>query len=123
MISKSTLSHYYRQIQGQLICSKEEKRKTIAYLKEVIAAYLEDNPQADMARIQAQFGTPESIAADSTKTMDNKTLSRKLRVKKRIFLCVAAVAFTALLLWTIGIVVDRVIYYEILDGFGIISIS
>lgn len=118
MVSKSALRHYYRQIRGQLICSREEKRKTLAYLEEGIADYLDANPQADMAQIQAYFGTPEKIAADSAKIMDNNTLSRRLCVKKRIVVCVAAAVLAALLLWTAGIVVSTVIYGGIIDGFS-----
>ena len=122
MISNSALRHYYRQVRGQLVCSGDEKRKTIAYLKEAVADYLEANPQADMAQIQGQFGTPEDIAACSTKTMDNKTLSGKLCVKKRILACLIGAVLVALLIWAIGIVVGNVIYYEILEGVHSITI-
>ena len=37
MISNSALRHYYRQVRGQLVCSGDEKRKTVAYLKEAVA--------------------------------------------------------------------------------------
>lgn len=120
MISNSALRHYYRQVRGQLICSGKEKRKTIAYLQEGIADYLDANPQADMAQIQGQFGTPEYIAACSIKAMDTEGLSEKLHARKRICSWVAAAILAALLLWGISLVFSMVAYYVSIGGYNII---
>ena len=54
--------------------------------------------------------------------MDNKTLSGKLCVKKRILACLIGAVLVALLIWAIGIVVGNVIYYESLEGVHSITI-
>lgn len=120
MVSKYDLRRYYKQVRRQLICSGKEKQKTIAYLQEGIADYLDANPQADMAQLQVQFGTPEYIAACSIKAMDTEGLSGKLHARKRICSWVAAAILAALLLLGISLVFSMVAYYVSIGGYNII---
>lgn len=96
----SALRRYYREVRGWLPGTRKMKREILDQVRSSIEAYLEEEPGADMAGVEARFGSPQAIAAASVDERDTVELLRDLRTKRRIVSMVAGVLAAALLLWT-----------------------
>ena len=91
---------YLRQVKSWLPCSGKSRAFILQQIRESIAAYREENPQADLAQLQAHFGDAHSVAAAHVDQIDTARLLSDLRLKRRIFKAVFAAILAALLLWT-----------------------
>lgn len=101
------LRRYCRSIRSWLPCPGKLKTMILADISENVAAYLEENPQANLSQLHAQFGTPQQIAADYVADLDMPKLLHDLRLRKRLFTAVtasiSAALIAALLMWGWGI--------------------
>lgn len=95
----SALRRYYREVRGWLPGTRKMKREILDQVRSSIEAYLEEEPGADMAGVEARFGSPQAIAAASVDERDTGELLRDLRTKRRIVSMVAGVLAAALILW------------------------
>ena len=97
------LKRYYRQVASWLPCGGKTKREMMARIRATVDAYIAEHPTADLAAIQARFGTPQQIAAAFVDEMGTEELLNKLRIRRRIikiiFLCVAIF----LAIWAIAV--------------------
>lgn len=97
------LKRYYRQVASWLPCGGKTKREMMARIRATVDAYIAEHPAADLAAIQARFGTPQQIAAAFVDEMGTEELLNKLRIRRRIikiiFLCVAIF----LAIWAIAV--------------------
>lgn len=91
---------YLRQVKAWLPCSGKSRAFILQQINDSLAAYREENPQADFAQIQAHFGDAHSVAAAYVGQMGMPQLLKNLRLKRRVFKAVLAAALAALLLWT-----------------------
>ena len=95
----TNLKHYYRSIRQHLPCSRKLKVRIISEIESNILAYLEENPNADFAAIEARFGAPNRIASAYVDELGAPELLKKLQIRRRILtVVIGAVAF-CLLLW------------------------
>ncbi len=90
---------YLRQVRRLLPCSNTVKAEITAPLELSLANYIADNPDMDFSGIAARFGSPESVAASCLESTDLSVILRQLRVRKRVFQIVAAIALILLLSW------------------------
>lgn len=90
---------YLWQVSSWLPCSGKSKAFILQQISDSLAAYREENPQADFAQIQAHFGDAHSVASAYVGQMDTAQLLKNLRLKRRIFKAVLAAVFAALLAW------------------------
>ena len=101
------LRGYYSSIRSWLPCPRKMKRIILSDIRENVEFYLEENPDATIARIQNHFGNPQQIAASYVSDLDMTKLLRDLRLRKRIFTAVitavSAALIAALLLWGWGV--------------------
>lgn len=100
---ETALRRYYRSIASLLPCGGREKKTLLRTTRDSVASYLLDHPEADFARVQQHFGTPEEIAAAFVGDMDMPRLLAALRSRRRVFLAVIAALVAALLLWGGGV--------------------
>ena len=108
MKNNSTIARRYcRKISSWLPCPAKMKRIILGDIYENAHVFLEENPDADMAQLYSQFGTPQQMAASYVSDLDMPKLLRDLRLRKRIFSAVitaiSAALIAALLLWAWGI--------------------
>lgn len=108
MVCKNSLRVYCRAVKSWLPCDRKQKRRILEKIRLDVAGYLEENPDADIAAIQARFGTPQAIASAYVDDMDTAQLLHSLRVRKRIVTIVAAAMAVILLTWA-GVVTWAVV--------------
>lgn len=98
---------YCRKIRSWLPCPAKLKRIILADIFENVQAFLEENPDTDIHKLYAQFGTPQQIAASYVSDLDMPKLLHDLRLRKRIFtavvISITAALMAALLMWGWGI--------------------
>ena len=104
------LKRYIKQIYRKLPYTGKERRRIIGDLQNNVGAYLESNPEASVADVQAHFGSPEGIAYSCVEQTELDVLLRKMRIRKTVIRIVGAVALVVLLLW--GGVVGWAFYNE-----------
>ena len=78
------LDIYYKTIEDNLICPKWVRKKFMELLKNDIADYIEENPDATMENICAVFGDPFEPNNELLRVLEREYL-RKL--KKRLVIC------------------------------------
>ncbi len=110
------LRRYYRKVRGWLPGTRKMKREILDQVRSSIEAYLEEEPGADMAGVEARFGSPQAIAAASVEARDTGELLRDLRIKRRIVSMVAGVLAAALILWAGVVTWGAIQAYRSLNG-------
>ena len=103
MVCKNALRVYCRAVKSWLPCDAKQKRRILEKIRLDVAGYLEESPDADIAAIQARFGTPQTIASAYVDDMDTAQLLHGLRVRKRIVTIVAAAMAVILLTWALAV--------------------
>lgn len=104
------LKAYKRSIQRQLPLLNRRCHTDMKVIFAQINAFAEENPEATMADIQRQFGSPKS-AAYSILSAEEISTCKKHNVQMLIMSAIAAILLTALVFF--GIVI-----YEICNDFG-----
>lgn len=110
------LQKYYRCVWACLSCSGKLKRKLLERLKEQVANYLEENPDADMEMIRNRFGTPQQIAAAVLEEQPAAEVLQKLQIRRKLIAIAGTVALLIILLWLIVIVIALVQHFIAVNG-------
>lgn len=100
----AALKQYYRSIRGELPCSWGQRSRILRQIRESVDNYLEENPDADFAAIEAHFGNAQTIASSYIDAQDAPELLRKMRIKKRVITIIAAAMAVVLLIWGVAVV-------------------
>lgn len=90
---------YLRGVGDALPCGRKAKKQIVSQISDSMEDYLEENPDADFEMVQTHFGTPQEIAASYINEQDPSVLVRKMRIKKKVIVIVAAVMAAILLTW------------------------
>lgn len=93
------LKRYIRSIGDALPCSGKVKKQIVSQIRESIVDYLQENPEADFATVQAHFGTSQEIAASYVNEQAPSALLHKMSIKKKVLVIVAGVMVTIFLVW------------------------
>ncbi len=93
------LKRYYRSIHKCLPSSRKLKAKVLAETESNINAYLLEEPSADIASIEARFGSPEQIAVAYVDELGTPELLKKFQIRKRILAIVISAIAVILILW------------------------
>jgi len=80
----SSLKKYFKEVNKQLVGSKDEKKKLISDLHISIEDYIADNPNTSIDDIIANFGTPEQISEYSLASKDPDNTVKSIKLKSRI---------------------------------------
>lgn len=95
----AALKRYYRSIRSYLPSSPKLKRKILAEIETNIIAYLQENPDADFATIEARFGASEQIASAYVDELGTPELLKKLHIRKRVLTITIGAITIILILW------------------------
>ena len=95
----SALKRYILSISDALPCSNGVKKQIMSQIRESIVDYLQENPEADLAAVQAHFGTPQEIAASYVHEAEPSALLHKMSIKKKVLVLVAGVMAAIFLMW------------------------
>ena len=93
------LKQYIRSIRHSLPCHGKMKRHIVSQIRSSVEDYLLENPGADLAAIQAHFGTQQEIAAGYVTYEDTSVLLQKISIRKKVLIIVAGVMAVILLMW------------------------
>lgn len=101
---------YYRKVQSWLPGGKM-RRYVMTQIRETVQEFVQEHPDADVAAIQAQLGTPQEIAAAYVENMETAAVLKGLRIRRRVLFAVCATMLAILISWvalvTIVTVRDR----------------
>ena len=97
--NSSAAKRYIRSVSDMLSCSGNAKRMIISQIRNSVADYLLQNPDADFEMIQTHFGTPQEIAASYVDAQDASVLLNQISIKKKVLVIVAGEMATVLLVW------------------------
>lgn len=59
-------------------------------IRETVQEFVQEHPDADVAAIQAQLGTPQEIAAAYVENMETAAVLKGLRIRRRVLFAVCA---------------------------------
>lgn len=93
------MKRYIRSINRALPCHGKMKRHIVSQIRCSIEDYLQEKPNADLAMVQAHFGTTQEIAAGYVAYEDTSVLMQKISIKKKVLMMVAGVMAAILLCW------------------------
>ena len=98
------LKKYYREIGKSLSCSNKEKERILDSIKSSVECYLFENPDASIDDILKKFGSAKEIAEEYYNNESTEDISTKIKIKKKILVCVVASLAIALVMYSIVIV-------------------
>lgn len=87
---------YYQAVKARLKCSHSFKKQVLASLRRSMA----ETPDADLAELEARFGTPEQFAQNIMENLEPEQFSKAHPGKLRAWIA-AAILLVALLLGTL----------------------
>lgn len=101
---------YYRKVRSWLPGGKM-RRYVMTQIRETVQEFAQEHPDADVAAIQAQLGTPQEIAAAYVENMETAAVLKGLRIRRRVLFAVCVTTLAILISWvalvTIVTVRDR----------------
>lgn len=117
------LRRYYRAIRSWLPCTRKLKKQIIWQIQSRVQDYLTQNPDTDITGLQAEFGTPQAIAAAYVENSDTEEILRGLRVRRRIAAIVMTAVMIVLLSWAALIAFEIVEFQDTVHGKIVVTID
>lgn len=96
---------YYRKVRSWLPDGKM-RRYVMTQIRETVQEFVQEHPDADVAAIQAQLGTPQKIAAAYVENMETAAVLKGLRIRRRVLFAVCATMLAILISWTVLVTVE-----------------
>lgn len=96
---------YYRKVLSWLPGGKM-RRYVMTQIRETVQEFVQEHPDADVAAIQAQLGTPQEIAAAYVENMETAAVLKGLRIRRRVLFAVCATMLAILISWTVLVTVE-----------------
>ena len=96
---------YYRKVRSWLPGGKM-RRYVMTQIRETVQEFVQEPPDADVAAIQAQLGTPQEIAAAYVENMETAAVLKGLRIRRRVLFAVCATMLAILISWTVLVTVE-----------------
>ena len=96
---------YYRKVRSWLPVGKM-RRYVMTQIRETVQEFVQEHPDADVAAIQAQLGTPQEIAAAYVENMETAAVLKGLRIRRRVLFAVCATMLAILISWTVLVTVE-----------------
>lgn len=96
---------YYRKVRSWLPGGKM-RRYVMTQIRETVQEFVQEHPDADVAAIQAQLGTPQEIAAAYVENMETAAVLKGLRIRRRVLFAVCATMLAILISWTVLVTVE-----------------
>lgn len=96
---------YYRKVRSWLPGGKM-RRYVMTQIRETVQEFVQEHPDADVAAIQAQLGTPQEIAAAYVENMETAAVLKGLGIRRRVLFAVCATMLAILISWTVLVTVE-----------------
>ena len=96
---------YYRKVRSWLPGGKM-RRYVMTQIRETVQEFVQEHPDADVAAIQAQLGTPQEIAAAYVENIETAAVLKGLRIRRRVLFAVCATMLAILISWTVLVTVE-----------------
>lgn len=103
-----SVKKYLRRVRGWLPCTRRMKNDIMARIEDSVLSWAQENPRCTYPDIEAQFGKPETIAADYVDNLGTAELLKNLHIKKKIVTAVTAVAVIIALIWAVSVAIVTV---------------
>ena len=98
---------YYRKVRSWQPGGKM-RRYVMTQIRETVQEFVQEHPDADVAAIQAQLGTPQEIAAAYVENMETAAVLKGLRIRRRVLFAVCATMLAILISWTVLVTIVTV---------------
>ena len=98
---------YYRKVRSWLPGGKM-RRYVMTQIRETVQEFVQEHPEADVAAIQAQLGTPQEIVAAYVENMETAAVLKGLRIRRRVLFAVCATMLAILISWTVLVTIVTV---------------
>lgn len=98
---------YCRKVRSWLPGGKM-RRYVMTQIRETVQEFVQEHPDADVAAIQAQLGTPQEIAAAYVENMETAAVLKGLRIRRRVLFAVCATMLVILISWTVLVTIVTV---------------
>ena len=89
---------YLRAVRRQLDAPREDRERLLGRLGQAVAAYVEENPEAEAEELASVFGTPEICAAELMAECDPNRIAEMRRRKRRRSIALIAALVAALVI-------------------------
>ena len=95
---------YIADVRSLLPWVDKGRRRLLSDLRSDVECFLQENPQADRAALDARFGTPQQIVTGYLEMMDLGQFRRAMRLRKVILWTVGILAAFILITWAATVV-------------------
>ncbi len=109
---------YIFRVSRRMPVGGKQKREFLAALQEDVEQYILENPSATRAQLEAQFGSPDDIAADFIAQMPYREINDKFRARNRIVAVAVAVAILVVTIWAAAVISLQQATENKIDGQG-----
>ena len=110
-MDKVWLKKYFRQVNGKLVGTRNEKTDFMNGFTNDVTSYIELHPDCTSDDILLQFGKPEDISKEFISVLDEETLRKQIR-RKMWFRILFAAALTALVIFAFFYVQDMHYFFH-----------
>ncbi len=94
---------YISRVSRRVPVGGKQKKEFLSVLRDSLGQYIQEYPDATAAQLEAQFGTPDDIAADFISQMSYREINDKFRAKTRVVVTVLVAAILAVSIWAIAV--------------------
>lgn len=105
--AERAVRRYYRKVRSWLPGGKM-RGYVMTQIRETVQEFVQEHPDADVAAIQAQLGTPQEIAAAYVENMETAAVLKGLRIRRRVLFAVCATMLAILISWTVLVTIVTV---------------
>ena len=106
---------YIADVRSLLPWVDKGRRRLLSDLRSDVECFLQENPQADRAALDARFGTPQQIVTGYLEMMDLDQFRRAMRLRKVILWTVGILVAFILITW-LSVVVGEIIHVNTLHN-------
>ena len=106
---------YVADVRSLLPWVDKGRRRLLSDLRSDVECFLQENPQADRAALDARFGTPQQIVTGYLEMMDLDQFRRAMRLRKVILWTVGILVAFILITW-LSVVVGEIIHVNTLHN-------
>lgn len=98
-VMKRSLNKYYHNIGKALVCGGHKRRGIIGNIKDSVACYLSEHPDASMDDIYANFGSEKEVADEYYNYESPETIKKSINRSKVIVISIVITLIIALLIY------------------------
>ena len=123
MVHSVAARRYLNSIKREIPNIGRSKSKIVNIIREMVAEYLSENPDASYLQIENKFGTPAQIVSTYLAEAETSEIKKALNFKKQILIVMLIFTTLTFAAW-VGVVSSALVrYYTNHNGFVIEQIT